>query len=36
MVYTDKNWAKLYKKYTKSYYFNKTHLVVGENHKQEL
>ena len=31
IVYTDKNGAKLHKKYTKSSYFNKMHLVVGEN-----
>ena len=35
MVYIGKTWAKLYKKYTKSCYFNKIHLAVVEN-KQEL
>ena len=36
MVYTEKNWAKLYKKYTKFCYFNKTHLVVGENKQPRI
>ena len=31
MIYTDKNWSKLYTKYTKSCYFNKTRLIVHEN-----
>ena len=31
MVSTGKSWTKLYKKYTKLCYFNKTHLVVAEN-----
>ena len=35
MVYIGKTWAKLYKKYTKSCYFNKINLAVAEN-KQEV
>ena len=36
MVYTDKNWEKLYEKYTKFCYFNKTHLVVGKNKQAKI
>ena len=35
MVYIGKTWEKLYKKYTKSCYFNKMSLAVAES-KQEV
>ena len=36
MVYTDKNWAKLYKNIQNFAILTKTHLVVGENNQARI